>query len=128
MQPFVVRIVDLKAGLNEFSWHIGREFFEEFGNSEIIGADFEVDVRLDWRGVTASADCEVRGRVTVACDRCLEELEIPVTVSFSESYVAEGTELDLSQDVYDYVCVSLPLQRVHDEGECNPETTGFLSK
>jgi uncharacterized metal-binding protein YceD (DUF177 family) len=36
--------------------------------------------------------------------------------------------LDLSQFVYDYVCLALPLQMVHPEGECNPMMTAYLSK
>ena len=36
------------------------------------------------------------------------------------------TKLDLSQAIYDYVCLSLPMQRVHAEGECNPDTVRFL--
>jgi uncharacterized metal-binding protein YceD (DUF177 family) len=30
-------------------------------------------------------------------------------------------EMDMSQIIYDYVCLSLPMQRMHDEGDCNPE-------
>ena len=30
-------------------------------------------------------------------------------------------ELDLSQFIYDYICVNMPLQRVHAEGKCNPQ-------
>ena len=30
-------------------------------------------------------------------------------------------EMDMSQIIYDYVCLSLPMQRIHDEGECDPE-------
>jgi uncharacterized metal-binding protein YceD (DUF177 family) len=51
-----------------------------------------------------------------------------VETSFEEQYTPEDDELDLSQDVYDYVCTSLPLQRMHPEGECNQETTKYLSK
>jgi uncharacterized metal-binding protein YceD (DUF177 family) len=40
----------------------------------------------------------------------------------------EYPEWDLSQAVYDYVCLSLPIQRVHPEGECNPDTVRFLSQ
>jgi uncharacterized metal-binding protein YceD (DUF177 family) len=30
-------------------------------------------------------------------------------------------ELDLTQFLYDYVCLNLPLQKVHPEGECNEQ-------
>ncbi|MBO4756854.1 MAG: DUF177 domain-containing protein, partial [Bacteroidales bacterium] len=36
------------------------------------------------------------------------------------------TDMDLGQIVYDYVCTSLPLSRVHPDGECDPETVKYL--
>ncbi|MBQ1648310.1 MAG: DUF177 domain-containing protein, partial [Bacteroidales bacterium] len=37
-------------------------------------------------------------------------------------------QLDLGQIVYDYICLSLPMQRVHPEGKCNPDTVRFLGR
>ena len=128
MQPFIVKLGSLPSGTSRFEWHAGAEFFGIFGNSEILDADVDVRAVLHNRGVTVDAECEMEGTVTVPCDRCLEDLVIPVTASFEESYVAEGGELDLSQDVYDYVCVALPFRKVHPEGECNLETIKYLSK
>ena len=128
LQPFVVKLTAMAPGTNRFSWHAGAEFFETFGNVEILDADLEVTADVISRGLTVDAACTIAGGVTVACDRCLEDLVIPVEVSFEETYTPEGGELDLSQDVYDFVCISLPLQRVHPEGECNQETTKYLSK
>lgn len=128
MQPFVVKLLGLKPGVSVFDWHAGREFFELFGNCEILDADIDVSAELHYRGLSADVSCQLSGSVTVACDRCLEDLELAVETSFEQDYVLEGTELDISQDVYDYVCISLPLQRVHADGECNEETTKYLSK
>lgn len=128
MQPFVVRLIDLKPGVTLQEWHADGKFFEDFGNSEILGADIQVSARISYRGVTADVACEIKGSVTVACDRCLENLDLPVETSFEESYVPEGAELDLGQDVYDYVCISLPLKRVHPDQGCNQETVGYLSE
>ena len=124
----MVRLIDLKPGTSRHEWHLGGEFFEVFGNSEILGADIEVNAKVNSHGATVDVACEIRGEVTVACDRCLEDLELPVETSFEESYAPEGVELDLSQDVYDFICTSLPLKRVHPEGECNQETVGYLSE
>ena len=128
LQPFVVKLTSLAPGKSHFSWHAGPEFFEIFGNQEILDADLEVTADVVNHGLTVDAACVISGSVTVACDRCLEDLVIPVETSLEESYTPESDELDLRQDVYDYVCISLPLQRVHPEGECNQETTKYLSK
>ena len=34
---------------------------------------------------------------------------------------ASEQELDMSQIIYDYVNLSLPIKKVHPEGECDPE-------
>ena len=126
MQPFVVELKGLARGSSRQEWTAGREFFEQFGNSEILDADLLVKAEIHNHGATLDVSCEIEGSVTVACDRCLEDLVLPVETSFEESYTPELGELDLSQDVYDYVCISLPLRRVHTDGEFNGENTKYL--
>ena len=128
MQPFIVKLNALPSGVSHQEWRADGSLFGIFGNSDILDADLSIKLKLHNHGVTVDAECGIEGTVTVQCDRCLEDLIIPVATSFEESYVVEGDELDLSQDIYDYVCISLPLQRVHPEGECNEETVKFISK
>ena len=39
----------------------------------------------------------------------------------------DDAELDMSQIIYDYTCLALPMQRVHREGECNPSAMEYYS-
>ena len=128
MQPFIVKLHGLGPATTEFDRQIGKEFFESFGNPDILDASLDVFCDIVRHGVTVDVECSISGTVTVPCDRCLEPLDIPVDTEFSETYAPEGDELDFSQEVYDYVCTALPLQRVHAEGSCNSETIKFLSK
>ena len=146
---FIIPLNGLTAGENAFFWHAGKEFFDSFENSEILDAQLDVAVRAEKSGRYIGVDCNVSGGVVVECDRCLEELEIPVdlevllSVKFGESesldetqdgdrevifLPVDNTELDMKQIVYDYVCISLPMQRVHEEGECNPEALKYLEQ
>ena len=145
---FIIPLNGLAAGENRFSWHAGKEFFEAFENAEVLDADLDVAVTVEKSGRYVGVDCEVDGKVTVACDRCLEDLDMPVrtyimlSVKYGNEessedhqegereivFVPEGdAEMDMSQIVYDYVCLSLPIQRHHDEGECNPEALRYLA-
>ncbi len=149
---FVVPLNGLTPGRTQFRRRIGKEFFEHFENSEILDAGLDVDVIVEKSGRFIGVDCTVEGEVTVTCDRCLEDLVLPVDTGFKLSVKfgadaregregSDGTEggreivclpmsdtdLDLSQTVYDYVCLSLPVQRVHEEGGCNPEALKYLS-
>ena len=143
---FVIPLNGLAAGENGFSWHAGKEFFENFENSEILDAQLDADVRVEKSGRYVGVDCYVEGEVVVECDRCLDDLVMPVDVEIrlSVKYGDEESseepqpgerevifipdtqaELDMSQIIYDYVCLSLPMQRVHEEGECNPEAMKY---
>ena len=144
MQPFIVPLSDLPSGKTLFRWHAEGQFFSAFENSEILDADLVVGVKVEKSGRFSGVDLDVEGTVVVECDRCLGDLELPVSVhpSFSikfgeapgvPSSAYEGereilvlsesdADLDLRQVIYDYVCTSLPLTRVHPEGECDPET------
>lgn len=128
----------MEAGQNEFFWRAGREFFESFGNEEILDATLELEAVVQKVGGSVEVDCEARGSVTVQCDRCLADLSLPVDLKIALSLRHEGqeevaeereviaipaevTQYDMAQVVYDYVCLSLPLRRVHPDGECDPE-------
>ena len=144
---FIIPLNGLTAGENNFFWQAGKEFFDSFENSEILDAQLDIEVRVEKSGRYIGVDCDVSGKVVVECDRCLEELEMPVdlevllSVKFGEPESSDenqdgerdviflpvdNTELDVKQIVYDYVCISLPIQRVHQEGECNPVALRYL--
>ena len=145
---FIIPLNGLAAGESRFSWHAGKEFFESFDNTEILAADLDIEVVAEKSGRYLGIDCEVDGKVVVECDRCLEDLDMPIVtdIMLSVKYGSEENseehqegerevlfipqdeaELDLSQIIYDYVCLSLPMQRVHEDGSCNPETLKYYA-
>ena len=149
LQPFIIALNGLTAGKTQFRWHAEGQFFSGFENSEILDADVDVDVIVEKSGRYIGVDLDIEGKVTVECNRCLADLELPVSASpkfsvkFGESSEKEDitnegereiiflpeadTDMDLSQIIYDYVCISLPLSRVHEDGGCDPETVKYLS-
>jgi len=129
LQPnFIIAINDLASGRLSRECSVGGEFFGSFENSEITGADLKVKVRAVKTSDGVRVDLDLDGFVTVACDRCLADLSLEIEVSDGEvlPFPEDGSDLDLSQTVYDYVCTSLPLVRVHPEGQCDPDTVKYL--
>lgn len=135
------------AATQVFDWKAGSEFFDSFGNTEVLDAALSVHAELSRSGNFIGVQCRVEGSVTVECDRCLDPLPLDVETDFALSVKfgphEERTdaddreivmlpygeaELDLAQFVYDYVWTALPLQRVHPEGECNEDAIKYLSK
>lgn len=142
-QMYSIDLKGLQPGKHGMRFPISTPFFKEFGDNPIIKADLVADVVLEKTGLWLRLDLKIDGYVVVECDRCLGDLQMPVnvdemiTVSFSgvsrsseqEEDQPEGdvieldrneTTLDMSQVFYDYVCLSLPIQRIHPEGECDP--------
>lgn len=128
MQPFTIPLGSLKAGRNHFDWEADGSFFATFGNDGIQDAGLSMSVDVLYRDDAVRVSCRIEGSVTTTCDRCLETLVIPVDTGFEDEDFEAADLLDLSQDIYDYVCISLPMVRVHPDGECNEETLKYLSK
>lgn len=123
MQPFEISLRGLKPGKSVVNWHADGSFFKTFENSEILDADIDIVCEIDFLERDLEVKCSIQGTVTVVCDRCLEELVLPVEASFE----AEN-QTEFAQDIYDYVCTSLPIVRVHPDGECNEETIKYLNR
>jgi len=134
---YSIPVKGLPAGTHHFSFEIDGEFFGRYENSEVVGARLSAEVNVVKSSTLMNISGAIAGVVSVECDRCLDELELPIETEFSlivkltkdvdeeddEIMMMDQSEgeMDLSQLLYDTVILSLPLQRVHDEGNCNPE-------
>ncbi len=137
-KDFIIQIKGLKIGKYEYGFPIDGAFFKDFDNTFIFDASINVKIVLEKGGGWMNVTSYVTGTVTVECDRCLDDLQLPVDFKASMAVKFAKTdddpqsdeflvvdpldgELDLRQFIYDYICVNMPLQRVHEEGECNPQ-------
>ncbi len=132
----------LGTGVHEFEFTAGDAFFALFEGGEITRGDVKVDVKLEKHPSLMLLHFAMDGTVTVPCDRCLEDLTLPVRlddqlyVKFSEEEIGDDGEvmwinpgddkIELSQYVYDTICLSLPFQRIHPDNAsglstCNPD-------
>lgn len=135
-KSFRIAFKGLKNGRHTFDFEVGEALFEASGNTEIKGGACRAHVELDRAETMLGFDVTIDGSVVVACDRCLEDCEVPVRfaghlmVKFSDEtdeYDGEmmwispsESEVDLAQYIYESIVLSLPYQRVHPEGECDP--------
>lgn len=135
---YMIPIKGLSIGKHNYDFSIDSAFFADFGESPISIASLELKTELIKEATWIKVTSEIKGEVVVECDRCLEDLKIPVKTTASiivkfvrsedeeendEIMILEPseTELDLKQFFYDYICLSLPLQRVHPKGGCNED-------
>ncbi len=143
---FNVNIEGLPMGRSQFKYNVDDEFFVRLPFSSINRAHVTVDVVFDKAPDTYSIEIELHGEVEVPCDRCTELFFHPVEGShrivvkpsdkIKEIVRDEGlmliprgtTVINIAQDIYDYIILSLPLQVKHPEGQCDPEMEKFLAR
>ena len=121
---------------------MGKDFFANMENPDIHDADLHVGVDVDARHGEYHITMQVRGSVTLLCDRCLDTLPWPVdteyslTVRFGDSYddstddvlviPSSDTSLNIAYLLNDTVTLSLPMRHVHPAGQCNRAMTQRL--
>ena len=141
---YTIPVNGLASGRTEFGWSVGKEFFEEFGNTEVLDADLSVRATAEKSGTRINVDCDMEGVLTVQCDRCLADLQIRIAPHVRLSVRHEGAGnaeevgrevislapdeavLDMSQIIYDYACLALPMHRVHEVGKCDGSVIGHI--
>lgn len=139
---FNIDLRELDGELTTYQYALDDTFFASFPSSDIKSGN------LVCRVTVRAADCfhellfHIEGTVTVPCDRCLDDLELPVTadnrlvVKFGEEtsddddlmFVdEENPVVDVSWLMYEFVVLSLPMRHTHEEGQCNAAMTGFIT-
>ncbi len=143
---YKIHISGLKPGRYSYEFPVDGELFREYGNTQIFDAALTAAVVMEKGGGWMNVSCHTVGTVTVECDRCLEDLVIPMDFTAELAIKSAKTgeagaeddelmiidpsdgEVDLKQFIYDYICLNLPLKKVHDEGGCNPEVLRRLNE
>ncbi|MGW8314530.1 MAG: YceD family protein [Bacteroidales bacterium] len=139
---YAVRISGLGEGVHHFSFDLDDQFFASFENPELKSGRIEAGVILEKTASYMALHFDFDGEVELECDRCLDaymaafyqhqtvfvkygdhpgELEDDVIMIQREDY-----EIEVGQLMYEYIVLSLPVQRIHpDDGNgnsgCDPE-------
>ena len=94
---FIIPLNGLTAGENRFFWKAGKEFFEGYENTEVLDAQLDIEVSAEKSGRYIGVDCDIRGWLVVECDRCLEDLNMPIDVTVRLS--VKFGEADSSEEI-----------------------------
>jgi uncharacterized metal-binding protein YceD (DUF177 family) len=137
-KEYTIQFVGLSVGEHEYEYNIKDAFFDDFEYSEIKHANINMMV----------IHFDISGTVNMDCDRCTTEFDLPITGNYKlivkmgghetgnedDDIITVATnehELDLTQYIYEYITLSLPIKRVHPDDEngnntCNKEVLSKL--
>ena len=119
----------MKDGLHRYRFVAGDDFFARFEGSPIGSGEFKIELTLDKRPGLSELYFDIEGKMSTACDRCTADIMLPVQGSYhlivktgnsdeedvDVIYIREDQpDLDLSQVVYEFICLSVPMVHVYD--------------
>jgi len=150
LRQYEIPFVGLKDGKHRFSFEIDDKFFASFENAQIKGSQVKVDVDFDKKTDFFILDFYISGFVDLECDRCdntyKQELldEFRIYVKFDDRnlniesddedviFISRAeTHFDVSQLIYEFVLLSIPMQKICAEKRntsesCNTELNKYL--
>lgn len=135
---FTIPLAGLPFGHTDYQYVINDSFFEDKDYSEVRKGIVNFHVCVDKMETMFVLTMNFEGKVVLQCDRCGDDYEQAITDSAKIylKYSAEkdnddediiiitknDNEFDLSDLIYEYIILSLPIHRTHDdESMCNKE-------
>jgi len=145
--PFSIPVSGLRDGQHRFDFEVDHAFFAAFAESPIAQGQLQVHLDFDKRPGMYVLEFAIDGTVQTPCDRCLENIQLPVAaqhrllVKFSDEERADEAEviyvspdlekLNVARYVYEFIVLSMPMIKVYDcendeNAVCNEEMLSYL--
>jgi len=142
LETYKIDLRSLKFGLTKFEWQLDDSYFAQIEGADVQRGRLAATIEID-RTMERSFDVRISvdGEVTLPCDRCLDDMQVPVegrgrvAVKLGEKASEEDDLivvderdgwLQLAWLVYEQIALSLPLQHVHEPGGCNAEMVRMI--
>lgn len=144
---FMIQFSGLKLGVHQFEFSVDNSFFEKLDYSPIKRGEVAVNLELEKKPALLTLNFKLDGWIGETCDRCAVDYhqklngEHQMFVKFGEEYDEpddnliilpnEAYELDVTQLVYEFIGLNVPLRKVpcEEDGDtsiCDQETLRAL--
>ncbi len=146
---YIIPVAGLSLGDHHYTYKIDNTFFDSFEYFDVDKGLLDLSVELVKESNLLDFKFQFKGYIELKCDRCLDKFNISVENSFrlivnygdkfeeiSDEIItipATQNNVDLSQFIYEYINLMLPIKNVHpddDDGNstCNEEMMAHLNK
>ena len=134
----------MQADSCQYEFVLDNLFFANIDGPEVQKGKVNVILVVKKTSRAFELDFQTDGMVWVPCDRCLDDMEQPVSstdklfVKFGKEYTEEGDnlivipeeegEINVAWFMYEFVALAIPMKHIHAPGKCNKAMTSKLSK
>ena len=127
----------------DYEFLLANQFFADIDAPEIQKGKLQVQLNVRKTMGVYVLTFHIEGSVIVPCDRCLDDLELPVMTddtlkvklgaAFSDEedmviVPEEDGYINVAWFMYEFIALSLPMKHVHAPGKCNKGMMGALNK
>jgi uncharacterized metal-binding protein YceD (DUF177 family) len=133
-----------QAEVQTYEYLLDNKFFIDIDGPEVQKGKVNVTLKVTHKISSFELLFHITGSVYVSCDRCLDDMEMPVEtdsrliVKLGKEYAEESDEvliiaedegtLNLAWFLYEFVALAIPMKHVHSPGKCNKTMTTKLKK
>lgn len=140
---YKIDVKNMRTDEQHYSFVADNAFFSVIGATEIQRGNVQVELCVRHRGGAYQFDFSLQGIVQIPCDRCLDDMDLPIDIERSlrvkmgEEYMDEGDlivipesegVLDVAWFVYEFMALEIPIKHTHAPGQCNADMLNALSK
>jgi uncharacterized metal-binding protein YceD (DUF177 family) len=141
---YKVDLKNLSPGVHTFEYSLGNKFFVDIDGDEVQKGKVNVLLEVKRSQAMFEMNFQIEGIVLVPCDRCLDEMELPVesknrlVVKFGKEYAEESDEIvvipedegaiNLAWFLYEFIALTIPMKHVHPPEKCNKTMSSKLKK
>lgn len=141
---FKLPLKSLPVGSHDFDYHLDKEFFQNMENSDIRDGNIDVQTTVVNKGQYYDLTFNIKGELTLLCDRCLDEMQLPVEtqyhiiVKYGPDFNDDSDDLleipesdnflNVAYMIYDTIVLEIPIKHVHPLGKCNRAMSSLLRK
>ena len=134
----------MQADSCKYEFLLDNLFFAHIDGPEVQKGKVNVELTVKKTSRAFELSFQTEGIVWVPCDRCLDEMEQPVTssdklmVKFGHEYAEEGDnlivipeeegEINVAWFMYEFIALAIPMKHVHAPCKCNKAVTSKLNK
>lgn len=134
LSHFLIPLKGLKDGKHHLQFEVDNDFFRHFENEEIDNGHFKVTLELEKKPGVSELLFHLEGFSRMPCDRCLEEIKLPISGDFkmllkygdeesNEEVIfidPETPHFSVAELIYEYILLSIPMIKIYNCEEDNP--------
>ena len=134
----------IPEGTTEYDFHLDNVFFKNIDGLEFQKGDVNARLTVIKSSLVSELKFKFDGIIKVPCDRCLDEMELPVStngklfVKLGKEYSEESDDtviipedegtINVAWFLYEFIALAIPAKHVHPTGKCNKTVTSRLKK